>query len=302
MQIEENKDQENIFGLRPESRSRPQKDTTPSSRMIEEITTSILNPNTLNLEHKNFFPNLNQIASTFNSNPVQNPSFQTQPITLNNLNTNHIMHGISYNSNNSNSSNPSSIPDKNSNNRSFNNPGSDNADKKSVGRCLSNNNSNNSSNMKHKVGSLPKSGNGSQKYSDHNTDSTYISGGDSPPALLDCDESLNNNFVHNNNAVQRAENYSWVEKFQLEYLCENCTVFCVCKSFPLKYTCEISYDLYTNAHLKHGVVRIWSLHSRPLWSEMYVFLKQQCAIGGLGMVRKTNKFTTIQETAMWRWG
>jgi hypothetical protein len=100
---------------------------------------------------------------------------------------------------------PSYNSNQNSNNKSFNNI-QENPGKKSTGKST-NTNSNNSSYIKTK-GSFGKA------YT-HKTESTYISGGDSPSPLLDCDETLSTNFaalLNNKND----NNCFWVEKFDPE--------------------------------------------------------------------------------------
>ena len=205
MIIEENKDRENFYSARQDVKSKSRDKIAASNRMLEEITTSILKPNALLLD----IPPRNYLSNQGNISSAGLPQQSNAP-SLNNLSANHII----YNSNGSNSSQGSSLHNISniSGNRSFTNLSEN--EKKSNVKSVSNNNSNYSSNIKTKS-ILPKSGNGNQKYSDQKTESTYISGGDSPSPLLDCDESLTNNFSNNKNLIH--ENCLWVEKFELEF-------------------------------------------------------------------------------------
>jgi Cyclin, N-terminal domain len=106
-----------------------------------------------------------------------------------NYNSNPVSSGNSSNAQNSNQKN--SIPE--------------NPNKKSSTGKSSNPISNNSSYMKSK---------GRKSSHTHKTESTCISGEDSPP-VLDCDEIINNNFgTVSNNKVEN--NCFWVEKFDPE--------------------------------------------------------------------------------------
>jgi len=90
----------------------------------------------------------------------------------------------------------------------------ENSEKRSIGRVSSNTQAgSNSGQMKNKSG-LPRLGNNIPKYSDHKTDSTYVSGGDSTSPILDCEESLSNNIV--NMLSVKKENLSWLDKSDFE--------------------------------------------------------------------------------------
>ena len=205
MIIEESKDRENFYSARKDARSKSKDKIAASNRMLEEVTTGILKPNALLLD----MPPRNYLSNQSNNLSTAHPQQSNAPL-LNNLSTNHKM----YNSNGSNSSQGSLLHNTSniSGNRSFTNLSEN--EKKPIVKSASSNNSNHNSNIKTKS-VLPKSGNGNQKYSDQKTESTYISGGDSPSPLLDCDESLTNNFSNNKNL--RHDNCLWVEKFELEF-------------------------------------------------------------------------------------
>ena len=197
--VVENKDQANLNVAIPDIEF---KNNTILNNKIPEVTTSILKPNALLLD----MPPRNY-SNNQSKNISAGPQQQFNQPLLNNVSSNHIM----YNSNGSNSSHGSShLNTSNINvNPSFTNV-LDN-EKKSTGKSVL---SNYSSNIKTQT--LPRSGNGNQKYSDQKTESTYISGGDSLSPLLDCDESLTNNFLGNNKNPKH-DNCSWVEKFDVEF-------------------------------------------------------------------------------------
>jgi len=137
-----------------------------------------------------------------------NYSYVPEPKNLISQNSN-----LNYNSApaSNNSSKSGQTPNYNSNhssnNKSFNNI-QENPGKKSTGKST-NANSNNSSYIKTK-GSFGKSAY-TQK-----TESTCISGGDSPSPILDCDETLSTNFAALLNNKNENNCGFWVEKFDPE--------------------------------------------------------------------------------------
>lgn len=131
------------------------------------------------------------VPTTYSSLPPTSNVQNINPGYTPNYNSNPVNSTSSNNSQNSNQKN--NIPE---------NPNK----KSSTGKSTNPINSNNSSYIKTK---------GRKSSNTHKTESTCISGEDSPSPVLDCDETINNNFgTVSNNKVEN--NCFWVEKFDPE--------------------------------------------------------------------------------------
>jgi len=110
--------------------------------------------------------------------------------------------------------NTSTLSTKSTNTQASSNHKTDNMEKKSIGRTSTNTQNGSGSGQIKSKGNLPRLGNNIPKYSDHKTDSTYISGGSSTSPILDCEESLSNNLA--NFLSAKNENLSWFDKIDVE--------------------------------------------------------------------------------------